>query len=401
MDTGERSIRAKIGATAQAGRAILDKAETEKRGLTAEEETQYQRVDQELDILARQLKIYQKENGGGEDQILADFRAAFFGAQGQTPEAGRAGATFAVDVRGQRIPVLARGERLASHYPHEKDWSVGDFVRASMGIEVREASVVERGVALVPDFVSAQIIDAIRAKTRVIQAGALTIPIEGKTSLARIDADPTVIEHTEGAGDITESLPTFSPVSLDPKTLAAMIPLSIEVVADSPNLDQALNRSIAAAFASKLDTLSIATILADATIPTSGAGENTASWAGVIAALGSMLAANQDIPTALICGPGDFAARAGELSSETLQYLGPVPVLATMLDLPTTSMSDGTAVYGGFAAGFGIAVRQELRLEVVRWGKAAYGSHLLVAYARMAGYVLQPNALYIQAASVE
>jgi hypothetical protein len=248
--------------------------------------------------------------------------------------------------------------------------------------------------------VSARIIDAIRAKARVVQAGALTIPIEGKTSIARIDADPTVIEHTEGAGDITESLPVFSPVALDPKVLACLIPLSIEVVQDSPNLDAALNRSIAAAFASKLDTLSIATILADGTIPTSGAGEATDSWAGVVAALGSMLAADQDIPSALICGPGDFAARAGELSSETLQWLGPVPVLATMLDLPTTSMSDGTAIYGGFAAGFGIAVRQELRLEVVRWGKAAYGSHLLVAYARMGGNVLQPASLYIQQASV-
>jgi len=323
------------------------------------------------------------------------------GSSGLSVAADSGAGKFALAVHGKKLPVLASGEKISTYYPRTSDWSLADFVRGSMGMEVRaDASVVERGTATVPSFISAQIIDAIRAKTRVVQAGALTIAIEGKTNIARIDADPTVIEHTEGTGDITESLPTFSPVSLDPKVLACLVPLSLEIVQDSPNLDAALNRSIAAAFAAKLDNLSIATILADATIPTSATGENTASWAGVVAALGSMLAADQDIPTALICGPGDFAARAGELSSETLQYLGPVPVLAKMLDLPTTSVTDGIAIFGGFAAGFGIAVRQELRLEVVRWGKAAYGSHLLVAYARMAGYVLQPNALYIQQASV-
>ena len=74
MDTGERQIRAKIGATAQAGRAILDKAEAEKRGLTAEEETNYQRIDGELDIQSRQLAIYKKEHTQPEG-ALADFRA--------------------------------------------------------------------------------------------------------------------------------------------------------------------------------------------------------------------------------------------------------------------------------------------------------------------------------------
>ena len=311
------------------------------------------------------------------------------------------GRNWGLDVHGKKLPVLASGEKLSTYYPRTTEWSIGEFVRGSMGMEVRaDASVVERGQATVPSFVSAQIIDAIRAKARVIQAGALSIVIEGPTNLCRIAGDPMIYQHAEGVSDIAESLPVFEPVALDPKTLAALIPLSLEIVQDSPNLDAALNRSIAAAFASKLDTLSIATILADGTIPTSGAGEATDSWAGVIAALGSMLAANQDIPTALICGPGDFAARAGELSSETLQYLGPPPVLAKMLDLPTSSMSDGTAIYGGFAAGFGIAVRQELRLELIRWGKSTYGSHVLAAYMRAAPYTLQPNALYIQKASV-
>jgi hypothetical protein len=72
-----------------------------------------------------------------------------------------------------------------------------------------------------------------------------------------------------------------------------------------------------------------------------------------------------------------------------------------MLDLETSGMPGGTAILGDFARGFGIAVRHELRLELVRWGKPTYGSHVLVAFCRMAGYVLQPNHLYIAQSTVD
>lgn len=310
---------------------------------------------------------------------------------------------FAVTVDGTRIPVLGKADKLAASFPaptEENRWSVGEFVRGSLGMKV-QASVLERGTATVPQYVSARIIDLMRVKARLIQAGAITIPIEGKTHLCRIDADPTVHQHSEGTDDVSESTPTLTPVELDPKALVALVPLSMEIVQDSPNLDAALDMALAGGFASKLDTLGLATILADGDIPTSGSSEATDAWAGTLAAVGSMLAANMDIPAACICGATDFITRAGELASTAGTWLGAPPVLAKMLDLPTTSMSDGFAVLGNFELGFGIAVRQELRLEVIRFAKPTYASHILVAYARMDGYVLQPNALYNQVDTVE
>jgi hypothetical protein len=67
----------------------------------------------------------------------------------------------------------------------------------------------------------------------------------------------------EAIADVSESLPVFEPVGFDPGSLAALIPLSQEIVQDSPNLDAALQAAIAGAFALKLDQLSIAKILAD------------------------------------------------------------------------------------------------------------------------------------------
>lgn len=322
------------------------------------------------------------------------------GGSGQLAQAVGSG-PFAVTVEGKRIPVLGKADKLAAKFPAPSGnkWSIGEFVRGSLGLKV-SASVLERGTATVPQYVSAQIIDLVRAKARLIQAGAITIPIDGKTNLCRIDADPTVYEHTEAANDVQESAPTLTPVALDPKALVALVPLSMELVQDSPNLDAALNMSLAGAFASKLDTLGIATILADANIPTSASSEATDAWAGTLSAVGSMLAADMDIPKACICGTTDFITRAGELASTAGTWLGAPPVLAKMLDLPTTSMTDGYATLGDFSLGFGIAVLHDLRLEVIRFAKPTYASHILVAYARMGGYVLQPNALYNQVDTV-
>ncbi|MBW2649538.1 MAG: phage major capsid protein [Deltaproteobacteria bacterium] len=359
------------------------------------------KLKQIIEDLGVSFEEFKAKNDGRIDKLETILgRGAFGGGDAKRNPPGTS--QVAIDIDGRKIPVFAKGEKMSDLFPtpssevEDEAFSLGNFLKASMGLEVK-ASVLERGTASVPAYLSAQIIDAIRAKSRLMQAGTLTIPIEGKTTICRIASDPTVVEHTEAANDITESVPVLEPVDLDPKMLAALIPLSVEIVQDSPNLDAALQMSLAAAFASKLDALGVATILADSDIPTSETTEATATWAGILAATGSMLAADQDLPKALICSPGDFTARASQAADSSGVWLGAPPVLANMLDLPTTGMSDSTGIMGDFATGFGVASRMDMQLELIRWGKPGYGTHLLVAWARMAGYVLQPKALYLPA----
>jgi HK97 family phage major capsid protein len=377
-----KDLRNNRGKAISDAKQLLDQAEKEKRGLTGEESSKYANLVGEAERLMTKIKA-------GERQQEIDREAATAAYQG-------------VDIHGRKFPMLAKEQRMASLHPAPADdpWSISQFVRASMGMSTQSRSVLTTGSATAPSYIGAQIIDAVRAKSSVVRAGALTIPIEGKTTLARITSDPTVYQHTEGTDDISESVPVLAPVELNPKALVALIPLSAEIVQDSPNLDAALMASLAAAFASKLDALSLATILADANIPTSAAGQDTATWAGVLAAVGAMLAADQGLPSAGIFSPADYIARAGELASTAGSWLGAPPVLRGMADLETSSQSDGTAILGNFAAAFGIAVRQELMLEVVRWAKPTFGSHVLVAHARMDGYVLQPKNLFIQETTV-
>lgn len=299
---------------------------------------------------------------------------------------------------GEMLPLLAKGQRYADVCNDKDDgsFSLGTFCRDAV-IGSRKAA---SGAALVPTYIGAQIIDAIRARTVLVEAGAGSIIIDGPTNLARLTADATVHQHTEGATDISESDVVATAVALNPKLLAVLIPLTTELVQDSPNLDALLNMALAQAFAAKVDALGLAALLADAGIPESEAGQDPAIWAKVLEAVGSALALDQALPHAHISAPADFIARAAQLASTAGSWLGKPPALAGMAELQTSVLTAGTALFGNFAEAFALAVRSDLRVEVVRHAKPTSGSHLLVAHARIGGIVLQPGKLYRQLKTV-
>lgn len=136
-------------------------------------------------------------------------------------------------------------------------------------------------------------------------------------------------------------------------------------------------------------------LLSSAAALPEGSAVGTETWAGILHNVNHALALNQDIPKALICSTSDYIARAGELASTAGSWLGAPPVLAGMADLFTTKLSAGTGIMGDFYQGVTIAVRSDLRLEMVRWNQYKKGSHVLVAYARAAAVAIQPNRLFI------
>lgn len=299
---------------------------------------------------------------------------------------------------GDRVPQVSSKAKLADAVATDaraveesKGFSIGDFVRDAM-LGTKAAS----STATVPTLVGSQVIDRVRALTVLVRAGASTINIAGPTVLAKVTSDATVVAHTEAANDITESDVTLAGVTLNPQLLAALVPLSVELVADSPNVDEILQTSLAAAFASKVDTLGIAAILAASGLPVSASAHDPATWTGTNAAIAAALAANQDLPRAHISTPSNYAARSVILASTAGSWLGKPPYLEGMVELFTSSMTTDQAVFGDFEAGCALVTRSDLRLEIVRHGKPGHGSHLLVAHARMGIVPLQVGKLYWQ-----
>ena len=299
---------------------------------------------------------------------------------------------------GQLLPLLNSEQKAARLYtPDQADeFDLGEYARGCVVGSRKAAS----GPALVPTYIGAQVIDMVRAQATLVRAGAGTIVIDGPTNLARISSGPTVYQHTEAATDISESDVVAAAVTLNPKTLAALVPLTVELVQDSPNLDAVLRTALAGAFAAKLDALGIAKLLADTDIPDSAAGQDPAVWATTLEAVGSALALNQEMPTSHISAPADFIARASQLASTAGSWLGKPPALALMSEYFTTNLTAGTALFGRFSASFAFAVRAALSVEVVRHAKPTSASHLLVAHMRADGIVLQPAKLFKQLKTV-
>lgn len=362
--------------------------------------TDFSLIKQAIDQNGQAFDAFTKSQGERLDALqdrLEELESKGTGIRtALTPVESATGARWLTNSKAERVLIADREIKLADHFragTEQQPFSVGEWARdAMLGREGKAAS----STATVPTYIGAQIIDRVRAKTVLIQAGARTITIEAPTNLAKINGDPTVFEHSEAVADISESDVTATAVTLNPKLLAALIPLTVEVVADSPNLDDALQTSIANAFALKVDTLGIAAIIAASGLPVSASAHDPATWTGTNSAIAAALAANQDLPQAHISTPANYAARSVILASTAGSWLGKPPYLANMQELFTSSMTADQALFGDFSTGVAIVVRSDLRLELVRHGKPTSGQHLLVAHARIAPVVLQPARLFWQ-----
>ena len=332
----------------------IDKlSELNKTNFSVTEKSDYEQLDKEIRaeqkrILALEVNNFEEMQGGipTDDPLYGQYAS----------------------IDGKSIRMLTNKEKLSKSFAQSdgQNWNLAEYVRSNMGIKEKRLApeAIISGPATVPVLLGNEIIDTVRAKCRIIQAGAVTIPISsGSVNLAKITTDPVVYTHVEGTADITESLPVISPILLAPQSLAALIPISFEMASDSQNLDQILRVALANSFSLKLDTLGLAAILADGTIPTSSAGENCATWAGTLAAVTSALAADQEIPNSIISSVEDFGARAAETGGLN-GWLNRPEILKNLLDLPTTGMTQGTAIFGNFA-GVAVAVRQDLSVELI------------------------------------
>jgi HK97 family phage major capsid protein len=96
-----------------------------------------------------------------------------------------------------------------------------------------------------------------RARAVLVQAGAVTVPMDAATlKIARVTADPTIEWLAENASQ-TDSQPTLDSVTLSAKTLRCLVKASRELVEDAPNFNQIFESMLADAFASEVDRVGL------------------------------------------------------------------------------------------------------------------------------------------------
>lgn len=386
-------------------RAILAKCQTEGRDLTAVERGAY-------DLLSTAV-------GNLTDEI--DTRSASGNREGRRHFGGgtHAGPADAPPIKG----MLRRDQRMADTLQNygSEEIGLGNLVRASItgnwdGLEdfrSQSGNNGPNGGFLVPDYLSARVIDMARNASRVVQAGALTIPIAGPTTFATVEQDPVGHWRAENQ-DIEESEMVFGGRTFVPKTLAALVRCSIELLEDAPNLSALVESSIAAELGTQLDKMCL---VGDGigkplgllntpginlvTMP-SGVGEIT-SFHPLSYAVQLIRSRNAEPGAFLLSSrtAGDF----DRLRDENLNPLVPPTSVKERQLLVTNQIpndlvptgypgtTDATAIFTGQWEDFYIAMRTNLVIEATRVADTAFKKMqvLIRGYLRADAFAVRPN----------
>lgn len=254
-----------------------------------------------------------------------------------------------------------------------------------------EAQALHRGTDsaggyAVPEWYSAEVIDLMRSKTAVIQAGARTVPLEGeRTHFLRIESDPIASWRLE-RGQVAESDMTFGRTTFVPQSLAVIVKASRELLEDGMNVESSLRQAFAAAFAQEIDRVAL---FGSGTAPeprgivnTPGVqvyelaenGEPVTSYTPIVRARGLMLNANADEPTAAIMAPRTATAfeELVDTTGQPLQRpraIESLPFRATTLvpiDEEYGTAQNASRVVVGDYRNLWIGVRTGFRIEVLR-----------------------------------
>ena len=144
-------------------------------------------------------------------------------------------------------PGITPGDQLFAMLTN--DWS-------RLPSEVRNQQTVSTdtgGGYLVDSLLSGMWVDLARSASRVVEAGAQTIHVEGaKLAIARVTKDPTPHRRPE-TSPVTASSAAFDRIVLRPRTLGVIVAVSIEWLEDSSNGPSILNSVIQSAMGLAVD----------------------------------------------------------------------------------------------------------------------------------------------------
>jgi HK97 family phage major capsid protein len=317
------------------------------------------------------------------------------------------------------LRVLGRGDRLAPASAQGGSFGFGEFVasmvRGSGNPDIR-ASLTEgtdsAGGYTVPDHLMAQVIDAMRAKTVAIQAGALTVPLDTeKTTIARLESDPVAGWRLE-LGNVAVSDPTFGAVTFQARSLACLVKVSRELLEDSANIDSALMNAFAGAMAAEVDRVAFfgtgtapqpRGIFNTANVLSVSMGENGAALTGyakILDALYELENANSNSPTAMVMAPRTSRVLNGLVDTTGQPLNAPeavrvVPRLSSTIvpvDQEHGTATNASPIICGDFSQLLIGIRTVLRIDVLKETFAENMEYGFLAHLRADIAVAKPKA---------
>jgi HK97 family phage major capsid protein len=274
-----------------------------------------------------------------------------------------------------------------------------------------EESTGALGGFMVPNYLSASLIDLARNKSILVPAGALTIPMPAaEMTFVRVVTDPTPSQHKEHQ-TITESAPTFAPIKAKAMATTCLVRMSVELFEDAPQAAETVDHVIAAAMALEMDRLGAfgaGTSEPRGLFNTDGVnvvsmganGATPTNWDAYLDAILAIETAN-GTPNAVVMSPRSKRTLAG-LKDTTGQPLTPPKEFTDLRRLVSnqipTNQTQGnnnassSSIVGDFSQ-LGFAVRTGLMMEATRTGGDSFAKMeiLVRAYLRFDVVVFRPQ----------
>jgi HK97 family phage major capsid protein len=382
-------LRHKRADELEAMQKLIDEAEAEHRDLNRQEKRVLESSEKRFDKLTEEIQTIEKRHGLGEIRFT---RAV--AADGQTPRDKDEGIALS---REERVADWAEerfGSRSESISVEDRDdFSLGRLMRGMVtgewsGAEAERRALSEgtdsAGGFLTPEVLGAEVIDRVRKRARVMEAGARTIPLESdQQAYARLATGVTGAWKAENAA-VTESDPAFERVTFKAHTLAVLVKLSYELFDDlTEEGAQAIENELVQALSLELDRVALRGSgsgqeptgirnQSGVTIQSLGTNGVSPTYAALVNAVATIQEANLD-PNASIYTPRTSKA-LGNLVDTTGQPLRPSPTIEGLTRLVSNqipnNLTQGTAnnaseIYTGQWDQLLIGIRPTVRIQNV------------------------------------
>jgi len=322
---------------------------------------------------------------------------------------------------GRNIPVLGKEHRFQDFVrPDSGQVTARDYFAGLVGHvknpEVRAALSTTSDTAggyMVPEHISAEVIDLFRAKNTAIAAGAKSFPMsEASVRICRLVQDPTAAWVAENNLIPEDTAMEIGALEFHAKKLTTLIKVSVELLQDATNAGGVVQNAIAAAFAQELDravyfgtgTLDPAGIMNHPDICSlalgTGAGDKLSGYDDLLYGTREIVAANGPIPTAAVMSPRTLIDYSLMKDGDGKPLVKPDLIKGLQFfdttkfpnDEHVGASTDCSSILLGTFSNLVIGIRANLQIQVLQERFADYGQVGFLATMRADCAVFQPKS---------
>jgi HK97 family phage major capsid protein len=247
--------------------------------------------------------------------------------------------------------------------------------------QLSEGSDSAGGVTVATDVLTRSV-DLLRAASRVVQLGGQSLMLDTeKTVIAKLTGDPTVSWRLEN-GVVTPSDPTFDSVLLQARSVACLVKVSRELLDDSINIDQMLNRAFIGSMAAEVDRVCLVgsgsapepqgVVGADNVNVEDMQGNDFTDYDPFVNAVVKCWQSNSQTVSGIVMSPANLGILAKLKEAVNLQPLQKPALLQDIVMTQTTNCPNDVAIVGDFGQLI-LGFRSQVRIEVLR---ELYAEHL-------------------------